>query len=197
MVYPKTIALWSLPITTNSRGKTNEGIARYKCIRLPVSQTLALPIQRNPVCGDAKTMWDDKVSQEMPVTYCGTEGESMTDSITACSRANICEHVRALVKERDDAKAKLATAKGENEHLCNTVESTQQDYDDMVAGTLEGKLQAELAKVEQENKRLRGAMENAKNGLLEAQGSLSECGKDKEVNFDGYFKRNEQALKGE
>ncbi len=50
--------------------------------------------------------------------------------------------------------------------------------------------------LEAENKRLRDALENAKGGLLEAQGSLDEVGKADEVNFDGYFGRIEQALKG-
>lgn len=54
--------------------------------------------------------------------------------------------------------------------------------------------QAELATANEENRRLRGVLENAKGGLLEAQGSLSELGKDDEVNFDGYLGRIKQAL---
>lgn len=38
----------------------------------------------------------------------------------------------------------LADIKQENEHLCNTIEATRQDMADMLAGTLEGKLQARL-----------------------------------------------------
>lgn len=89
------------------------------------------------------------------------KGEAMTESITVCSRAKNCDHLRALVKERDAIKAKLKKAKEENEHLCITIESTRQDCADMLAGTLEGKLQAKLDTAKEENERLREQIEHA------------------------------------
>ena len=51
----------------------------------------------------------------------------------------------------EQLQAELATSKAENEHLCETIESIQQDYDDLIAGLLEKKLQEELDVAKAEN----------------------------------------------
>ncbi len=45
-------------------------------------------------------------------------------------------------------QAELATAKEENQDLCDNVDAARQDLEDQLKGTLEGKLQARLAKAE-------------------------------------------------
>ena len=62
------------------------------------------------------------------------------------TEAAVCPEDVGIKRYVQSLLNKLATAKAENEDLCDNVDAARQDLADMQAGTLEGKLQAKLDK---------------------------------------------------
>ena len=89
------------------------------------------------------------------------------------AEAAVCPEDVGIKEYVESLLNKLATAKAENEDLCDNVDAARQDLADYLAGTLKGKLQVKLdsanhdytellkerADYVDENKRLRGALE--------------------------------------
>jgi hypothetical protein len=62
---------------------------------------------------------------------------------------NVTEHpdVQRLIKQVIRSDNKIKQLQSENEHLINTVESTRQDYADLLNGNLDAELKAENEKL--------------------------------------------------
>ncbi len=71
----------------------------------------------------------------------GPEGLAVDLRLPAASKC--IEEQRKIIKQ---LQAELATAKAENEDLCDNVDAVRQERSDYLDGTLEGKLRAQLDK---------------------------------------------------
>ncbi len=126
------------------------------------------------------TAMSRRVTGGMSDSEMGKGGESMSKQMKPDSEgAWICKKhelerghdnygshcFRCLKEIHAQLQAELDKVKGENEHLCNTIEATRQELADMLAGTLECKLKAGLETVREQVEDLKRA-ELGKNNCI-------------------------------